>query len=109
MGRTGRVCKGYCFRLLSQENFNKLSDFQTPELLRTGLEKLILKIKCLDYQEMKNLHVKQENNIINLDQSYNYQINYNGGDVLFMDPCKVLGRAIDPPRLQSISEAICNL
>ena len=108
MGRTGRVCQGYCFRLLSHQNFSKLNDFQAPEILRTGLEKLILKIKCLDYQEIRQLHVKQET-VINLEEGLNHQINYQGIDRLFKDPSKVLGRAIDPPLLSSITEATCNL
>ena len=44
-GRTGRIGEGFVFRLVTKEFYNKLNNFPIPEILRTPLEKVILKIK----------------------------------------------------------------
>jgi len=43
------VANGYCFKLIPLEFYQReLQDFGTPEILRSSLDKLILKIKILD-------------------------------------------------------------
>jgi len=82
-GRTGRVCDGYCFRLVPQRFFeDHLLAFTTPELLRSPLDKLILRIKTINEDDPKDL---------------------------FNDPQKVLGRAIQPPHIDNISYALKSL
>ena len=46
-GRAGRVQNGYCFRLYSKMQENKMSDFIVPEILRTPLDQVCLQIKLL--------------------------------------------------------------
>ena len=48
-GRAGRVKPGYCWHLYSSHTHdNVLDDYQLPEMLRVGLEDLILQILILD-------------------------------------------------------------
>ena len=44
MGRCGRVAEGVCFRLYSEEDFNNRPAFTDPEILRTNLASVILKM-----------------------------------------------------------------
>ncbi|CBZ30432.1 conserved hypothetical protein [Leishmania mexicana MHOM/GT/2001/U1103] len=47
-GRVGRTRPGLCIRLFSREHFRNLHEFQTPELLRTPLDKICLAILSLE-------------------------------------------------------------
>ena len=44
MGRCGRVAEGICYRLYSEDDFNTRSEFTDPEILRTNLAAVILKM-----------------------------------------------------------------
>ncbi len=44
-GRCGRVAEGVCYRLYSEDDFNTRSEFTDPEILRTNLASVILKMK----------------------------------------------------------------
>ena len=44
MGRCGRVAEGICYRLYSEEDFKTRSEFTDPEILRTNLAAVILKM-----------------------------------------------------------------
>lgn len=46
-GRTGRVRDGMCFRLVTKQFFRDLPDFRQPEMLRSPLDKILLKIAIL--------------------------------------------------------------
>ncbi|MCX5661330.1 MAG: ATP-dependent RNA helicase HrpA [Planctomycetota bacterium] len=46
-GRCGRVSRGVCFRLYSQEDFERRPAFTAPEILRTNLANAILTMKAL--------------------------------------------------------------
>eukprot|EP01022_Parablepharisma_sp_SALTPOND_P022484 TRINITY_DN457_c0_g1_i1.p1 TRINITY_DN457_c0_g1~~TRINITY_DN457_c0_g1_i1.p1 ORF type:complete len:995 (+),score=80.38 TRINITY_DN457_c0_g1_i1:3714-6698(+) len=54
-GRTGRVANGEVFRLVPNNFYHKLSQFSTPEMRRSPLDKLILQIKTWNYKEPKAL------------------------------------------------------
>ena len=59
-GRTGRVCNGFCFRLVPEHFFfQKMPKFATPELQRSPLERVVLRIKMLHEQEIDNLQYAQ--------------------------------------------------
>lgn len=45
MGRCGRVAEGICYRLYSEEDFLARPEFTDPEILRTNLASVILKMK----------------------------------------------------------------
>ena len=44
-GRCGRVAEGICYRLYSEDDFNARAEFTDPEILRTNLASVILKMK----------------------------------------------------------------
>jgi ATP-dependent RNA helicase DHX37/DHR1 len=46
-GRAGRTGPGHCYRLFSSTVFHKMSDFSTPEILRTPLSQTILQLKSI--------------------------------------------------------------
>jgi ATP-dependent RNA helicase TDRD9 len=46
-GRTGRVCDGFVFRMIEKSFFDKLDKYSTPEIQRSSLDRLILRIKLL--------------------------------------------------------------
>ena len=46
-GRCGRVANGICIRLFSEEDFNARSPFTDPEILRSSLAGVILRMKSL--------------------------------------------------------------
>lgn len=91
-GRTGRVCDGYVFRLVPKEFYEtKFARYSTPEIQRSSLDRLILRIKLLHESEKEGLQA---------------------GDVcmdIFRDPGKVLGKAIQPPALKNIDAAVTSL
>ena len=46
-GRCGRVANGVCIRLYSQEEFDRRPPFTDPEIMRTNLASVILRMKAL--------------------------------------------------------------
>ncbi|HQT55089.1 MAG TPA: flagellar basal body protein, partial [Phenylobacterium sp.] len=46
-GRCGRVSAGVCFRLFDEEDFNKRLPYTEPEILRSSLAGVILRMKSL--------------------------------------------------------------
>lgn len=46
-GRAGRTQPGICYRLFSEDDFNKRPEFTKPEILRTSLAGVILQMKAL--------------------------------------------------------------
>lgn len=53
-GRAGRVRAGFCFHLCSRSRFEKLAQHATPEILRTPLHELSLKIKLLKLGKIRD-------------------------------------------------------
>jgi ATP-dependent helicase HrpA len=51
-GRCGRTADGICIRLYSEEDFESRPEFTDPEILRTNLASVILRMAALDLGEM---------------------------------------------------------
>jgi ATP-dependent helicase HrpA len=51
-GRCGRTSDGICIRLYSEEDFRSRPEFTDPEILRTNLASVILRMAALDLGEM---------------------------------------------------------
>src|ERR1700761_5698564 len=51
-GRCGRASDGICIRLYSEEDFESRPEFTDPEILRTNLASVILRMAALDLGEM---------------------------------------------------------
>ncbi|KAH9912698.1 P-loop containing nucleoside triphosphate hydrolase protein [Epithele typhae] len=47
-GRAGREGKGFCFRLYTEDSFNKMPLTAEPEIRRCTLTSALLQLKCLD-------------------------------------------------------------
>ncbi|MFL6604815.1 MAG: ATP-dependent RNA helicase HrpA [Steroidobacteraceae bacterium] len=53
-GRCGREAQGICIRLYSEEEFSRQDDFTAPEVLRTNLASVILRMAALGLGEPEN-------------------------------------------------------
>ena len=49
-----RVQSGHCLRLYTRWHYDKMLEYQLPEMLRTPLEELILQIKVYTYIAILN-------------------------------------------------------
>jgi HrpA-like RNA helicase len=58
-GRVGRTQPGVCFRAYTRENFEARPAFTAPEIQRTALDQVLLKVMCLGYafDEVKTLEL----------------------------------------------------
>lgn len=52
-GRCGRVANGICIRLFSQEDWNKRPPFTDPEIIRSNLAGVILRMKSLKLGDVR--------------------------------------------------------
>ncbi len=53
-GRCGRVSSGVCFRLYAEEDFNERAPYTAPEILRSSLAGVILRMKSLHLGDVEN-------------------------------------------------------
>ncbi|MCX7176893.1 MAG: ATP-dependent RNA helicase HrpA [Proteobacteria bacterium] len=53
-GRCGRVASGICFRLYAEDDFAKRLPYTEPEILRSSLAGVILRMKALHLGEVEN-------------------------------------------------------
>lgn len=60
-GRAGRVREGIVYHLFSSHTFDDMEDYQLPEMLRVGLEDLVLQILLLDLGELTSFLAKALN------------------------------------------------
>ena len=54
-GRVGRINNGFVFRLIHKKFYEKLKETPKPEILRSSLDKIILKIKVYSNEEPYNI------------------------------------------------------
>ena len=54
MGRAGRTAVGNCYRLMSEQGFLEREQFQKPELLRSDLGEVVLRMKEMGIQDVEN-------------------------------------------------------
>ncbi len=54
MGRCGRIENGVCIRLYTEADYNKRSQFTPPEIQRTNLAEVILRMITLKLDDVKN-------------------------------------------------------
>ena len=60
MGRAGRTTDGYCFRIYTKEEYqNSMAKFKIPEILRTNLSTVILKLKQFNIKDVKKFEFIQ--------------------------------------------------
>lgn len=53
-GRAGRVAAGECYRLFTEDDFDKRSQFQKPEILRSNLAHVVLIMNSIGIKNIKN-------------------------------------------------------
>lgn len=53
-GRCGRTSPGICIRLYSEQDFNSRPEYTDPEILRTNLSSVILKMLSLNLPDIEN-------------------------------------------------------
>jgi len=53
-GRCGRVSSGICFRLYAEDDFNKRAPYTDPEILRSSLAGVILRMKSLHLGDVED-------------------------------------------------------
>lgn len=53
-GRAGRVAPGDCYRLYTEADFNERPDFQTPEIQRLNLARVVLTMKNIGIDEVES-------------------------------------------------------
>ncbi len=55
-GRCGRVGPGVCIRLYSEEDYESRQDFTPPEIKRSNLSEVVLKLLYLGFSDVENFH-----------------------------------------------------
>lgn len=58
-GRCGRIANGVCIRLYSQEEFDRRPAFTDPEIMRTNLASVILRMKSLHLGDIRDFNFVQ--------------------------------------------------
>ena len=54
MGRAGRTAPGDCYRIMSEQEFLEREQFQKPELLRSDLGEVVLRMKEMGIKDVEN-------------------------------------------------------
>lgn len=63
-GRAGRTTNGYCYRMYTEEEFNKFYEYPVPDIQKTDITSDILDIYMLDYVKNNGDMRKFLNNLI---------------------------------------------
>jgi ATP-dependent helicase HrpA len=52
-GRCGRICPGICIRLYSEDDFDARTEFTLPEIRRTNLSSVVLRLKAMKVNDVE--------------------------------------------------------
>lgn len=69
-GRCGRTAPGVCIRLHTEDDFNSRPEFTEPEILRTNLASVILRMKALNLGEVEDFPFLQPPDSRNVRDGY---------------------------------------
>ncbi|MDY0133278.1 MAG: ATP-dependent RNA helicase HrpA [Desulforegulaceae bacterium] len=70
-GRCGRVSNGICIRLFSEEDYENRPKFTLPEILRSNLADVLLKMTALKLGDIKNFPFIDRPETKNINDGYN--------------------------------------
>ncbi|PIE74606.1 MAG: ATP-dependent RNA helicase HrpA [Deltaproteobacteria bacterium] len=70
-GRCGRVANGICIRLYSEEDYNERPRFTPPEILRSNLADVLLKMTALQLGDIKKFPFIDNPESKNINDGYN--------------------------------------
>jgi len=54
MGRAGRTAPGVCYRLYTEEDFRRRDEYQTPEIVRSSIDSVVLAMKRIDIDDVRS-------------------------------------------------------
>lgn len=108
-GRTGRVCDGMAFRMVSYDFFHKtLDNFTEAEMLRSPLDKVILKI-CVLHEEIEKKNDLLNSTVASSKKAEMSKVNdifLSIANRVFRDPRAVLQIAIERPSFDQVDYAM---
>lgn len=70
-GRAGRVDRGICYRLYKEKEFNMMSEFQSPEILRSDLSEVVLRMVDLGIKDAERFPFIDKISPENIISAYN--------------------------------------
>lgn len=68
-GRAGREAEGKCFRLYTEEDFNKLDENEVPEILRCDIVEAVLKMKARGIQDILTFPLMDKPNLLAIEKA----------------------------------------
>ena len=74
MGRAGRTCEGYCYRLYSNGLYVKMEKFTEPQIITSPLSQVVLILKNMNIQNIKKFPFLSKPNKLFLDKAINHLI-----------------------------------
>jgi ATP-dependent helicase HrpA len=100
-GRCGRVSEGVCVRLYEEECFDERSEFTDPEIRRSSLAGVILRMKSLGLASIEEFPFLDPPSIKHISEGYRTlrEINALDGDHELTKTGTMLGRIPVEPRL----------
>ena len=75
-GRAGRTRPGICFRLYSQETFERFNQSRTPELLKLDLELTLLTVNRLNLGDLRKVDLLDKAPLSSIDYAESNLIDY---------------------------------
>ena len=74
MGRAGRTCEGYCYRLYSNGLYVKMEKFTEPQIITSPLSQVVLILKNMNIVNIKKFPFLSMPNKLFLDKAINHLI-----------------------------------
>ena len=79
-GRAGRESEGKCFRLYSEETYNKFNEFTEPEILRINLRNISLQLFSIGYTNFEKINFIDKPPMDNFNNAFDDLISYGALD-----------------------------